>query len=69
MAKTLTQELAGLSQEEIWGRFESWADDSTRAVVIDRETGEVIKRFRGESAWSDANRHASDIYMADKYGK
>jgi hypothetical protein len=69
MAKTLEQELAGLRQEEVWGAFESWADDNTRAVVIDRKAGKVIKRFRGESAWSDANRDASDRYMADKYGK
>lgn len=61
MAKTLAQELEGLATEERFAQFEVWADDE-RAVIINTDTHKVVKRFRGESAWSNAARYASDLY-------
>lgn len=61
MAKTLEQELLGLALEETYGPYEVYADDD-RAVIINTDRHKVVKRFRGESAWSNANRYASDLY-------
>ncbi len=38
------------------------------AVVVNVVSGKVVKRFRGESAWSDANRYATDLYFAEING-
>lgn len=63
MAKTLAQEIEGLEQGESTGPFQSWSN-SDRAIVINTNTHKVIKRFRGESAWSNADRYSYDCYIA-----
>ena len=66
--QTVAQAIAGLDKQQMFTEpFESWSDDS-RAVVIDTESDRVLKRFTGESAWSNANRYASDLYTAQRYG-
>jgi hypothetical protein len=37
--------------------------DEMSATVAKGET--LLKRFAGETAWSDAERYASDLYFAD----
>lgn len=34
------------------------------AMVL-TESGRVLKSFTGETAWSDAERYASDLHFAD----
>lgn len=43
------------------------ADDMTHEVhMVDRN--KMIKRFKGESAWSDAERLHGDLVLADGRG-
>lgn len=45
------------------GDYEVEVDDDTMtAVVRHLPTGKVVKRLRGETAWSDARREAQDLY-------
>lgn len=49
------------------GDYEVHVDDEAlKAVVIFLPTGKPIKRFKGETAWSDARRHAEDLYWIRK---
>lgn len=48
------------------GTYSVYAD-SFRAVVVDGEQ-RIIKRFKGETAWSDAERYASDRAWEEVYG-
>lgn len=48
------------------GDYEVEVDDvALIAVVRHLVTGRVVKRFRGETAWSDARRHAQDLVFAE----
>ena len=49
--------------DENWGSFNTYSD-SDKAVVVEWRTGKAVKRFKGETAWSDANRWASDLHFA-----
>ena len=47
------------------GDYASEVDDANLvAVVRDVSTGRVVKRFRGETAWSDAQRKVDDLALA-----
>lgn len=48
-----------LSLESTYGNFQAWTSNMYGAV-INTATGKVVKRFRGEMAWSDADRYAGD---------
>jgi hypothetical protein len=39
--------------------------DSMSGVV--RVNGKVVKKFKGETAWSDAERHATDLVLKAVY--
>lgn len=43
------------------------SNDGMNAHV--RVGGRIIKRFKGETAWSDAKRHAYDLWVKEEYGK
>ena len=48
------------------GNFASYAsDDGMRAKVVDTRTDKTVKAFKGETAWSDAQRLAGDKAVAD----
>jgi hypothetical protein len=44
------------------------ADDTMSAILVDLRTGRKLKTFKGETAWSDASRAASDKALAELYG-
>lgn len=45
------------------GDYEVFVDDETLvAEVIYSPSGKPIKKFVGERAWSDARRHANEMY-------
>ena len=45
------------------GDYEVRVDDAVLvAQVVYLPSGKPIKQFVGETAWSDARRHASDMY-------
>jgi hypothetical protein len=50
---------AELVLEEKYGVYESWT--SPMYAEVRGLNGKVVKRFKGESAWSNANRYASDL--------
>jgi hypothetical protein len=51
------------------GNYVTEVDDTALvAIVRNLTTGKVVKRFTGELAWSDAQRKASDLALADMYG-
>ncbi len=51
------------------GEFASEVDDANLvAVVRNVTTGKVVKRFKGETAWSDAQRKVTDLALAAMYG-
>jgi hypothetical protein len=65
MAQTLTsiqQGHADLQREDVFpaGNFQAWTT-SDLGFIIDTATGKIVKRFRGESAWSNAARIAGDM--------
>ena len=39
--------------------------DSMSGIV--RVNGKAVKKFRGETAWSDAERHAKDLMLKAMY--
>ena len=41
--------------------------DDMKSTVQD--SGKVVKRFKGESAWSNAQRHAGDLFNDRRYKK
>ena len=47
------------------GDYASEVDDANLvAVVRSVSTGKVVKRFAGETAWSDAQRKVDDLALA-----
>ena len=66
----MARKIKGLMMEQQGGVFpsgpyEAWATpDGTRSAIMkfnnDQCQWEVVKTFRGESAWSDAEREAGD---------
>ena len=47
------------------GDYASEVDDANLvAVVRNVSTGKVVKRFTGETAWSDAQRKVDDLALA-----
>lgn len=48
------------------GDYETWSSEMTAEV---RKGGKVIKKFRGETAWSDAERFAWDLFSKDQRDK
>ena len=49
------------------GNFVSEVDDTElQAVVRNLSTGKVVKRFSGESAWSNAQRLVDDLAFSAK---
>ena len=48
-----------------WATYLS--DDALTAILVDLRTGRKVKTFKGETAWSDAAREASDKALADLY--
>ncbi len=53
-------------QQGDWATYLS--DDTMTAILVDLRTGRKVKTFKGESAWSDASREASDKALAALYG-
>ena len=50
------------------GSFASEVDDANLvAVVRNVTTGKVVKRFKGETAWSDAQRKVTDLALEAMY--
>ncbi len=50
------------------GEFASEVDDANLvAVVRNVTTGKVVKRFKGETAWSDAQRKVTDLALEAMY--
>lgn len=50
------------------GDFSSEVDDANLvAVVRNLTTGKVVKRFKGETAWMDAQREVGDLALAAMY--
>lgn len=41
-------------------------DNMSSSVSVD---GKTVKRFKGESAWSNAQRHAGDLFNDRRYKK
>lgn len=48
------------------GQYESWSSEVSAEV---RKAGKVVKKFRGETAWSDAERFAWDLFTKDQFDK
>ena len=44
-------------------------DEALKAVVVYLPEGRVVRRFSGESAWSDARRFANDRFVSRRFGK
>jgi len=50
------------------GDFSSEVDDANLvAVVRNLTTGKVVKRFKGETAWMDAQREVGDLALQQMY--
>lgn len=57
-----------LITEHVHGDYETAVDDQRLiAIVRNTSTGKTIRRFTGETAWSDAERYADDLALADRY--
>lgn len=57
---------ATLTLDTTIGQYETWANEMNAEV---RKAGKVIKKFRGETAWSDAERFAWDSFTKDQFDK
>lgn len=42
-------------------------DAELKARVVDTRTNKTLKRYRGETAWSDAARDAEDRWTTERY--
>jgi hypothetical protein len=59
----------GMKFEVNWGNYDVFATpDGMVAVVVDRFRGKQVKRFKGESAWADADRYATDLHWTHDIG-
>ena len=65
-----TETFQGMTLEANWGSYNVYATpNGMKAAVVDWRTGKAVKRFSGESSWSDADRWATDLhYIHDIYG-
>lgn len=53
----------GMTPDYTIGNYEvETTDDGYVAVVRYLPTGKPIRRFKGETAWLDARRHAQDMH-------
>jgi hypothetical protein len=52
------------TQELATGIYEIWSSSFAAEVKKD---GNIIKRFSGETAWSDAERFVSDLRFSEMY--
>lgn len=51
------------------GQWASEVDDGAMiALVRNVTTGQVVNRYTGESAWSDAQRQVNDRVVKDMFG-
>ena len=58
-------EVGGMPLETNWGSFNVYArPDGMKAVITQWSTGSTLKTFIGETAWSDADRYAADLYFS-----
>lgn len=54
----------GLPFENNWGSFNTYASlHGNRVIVVDWRTERVVKRFKGETAYTDADRWAYDLHI------
>ena len=51
--------------QDNWATYLS--DDAMTAILVDLRTGRKVKTFKGETAWSDASREATDRALAELY--
>ncbi len=59
----------GMALEVNWGTYNVYATpDGMVGVVVNRDTGKQVKRFKGESAWADADRFATDLHWTHDIG-
>jgi len=55
----------GMPLETNWGSYNVYATpDGTKAIITQWSTGFTLKTFTGETAWSDADRYATDLYFS-----
>jgi len=55
----------GLDFDTNFGSFNTYAtEDGTKAIVIEWRTDRVLKVFKGETAYQDADRWAYDLHYA-----
>lgn len=47
-----------------YGEYAVYSEEVAAVVVKGRK---VIKKFKGESAWSEAERYASDQFFKEQY--
>ena len=60
--------MAFLTLDYQQGNFASEVDDANLvAVVRNLTTGKVVKRFKGETAWMDAQREVGDLALQQMY--
>jgi len=58
----------GMELNENWGSFNTYStNDGMSAVVVEWRTGRAVKRFKGETAHTDANRWATDLHYAQDH--
>jgi hypothetical protein len=55
-----------MEPEFVYGEYTVYTSDVAGEVHF---RGKVIKRFKGESAWVNADRWAYDKYTADQHNK
>jgi hypothetical protein len=56
------QTYQGLDFDTNWGSYNVYSG-SMKAVVLDWRTEKAVKRFKGETAHTDANRWAYDLHI------
>lgn len=56
-----------IRQDYTVGNYATAVDDTDLiAIVFARDTGKIVKRYHGETAWADAIRKADDLNAAGK---
>ena len=51
-----------------WGSYDVWVSPDL-GLVSEWKTGRIVKRFQGETAWSDAERWATDLHFVHDIGQ
>jgi len=54
----------GLPLDGATGKYAVYANND-KAIVVDGTTGKAVKRFSGETAWSDGERYAGDLHLGE----